>query len=328
MFSGRKIIAIIGRLCHEDVMHLRTLQMTLSLAVLTAWSFSLQAEERLQVVASIAPLASIAQQVAGDAAEVKVLLPPGTGPHDFALSPADLKTINSADLILMNGLGLDDWLGKAVRSGQGTGNRLVVLAEGLGTVERARHAREEGHAHDGHGHAHQEGVNPHVWLNPIHAIEMTRRTAAALVKRDTVNAGTYRRNAEAFVQKLEALDQELAESLKPYAGAPLITFHDAFPHFAERYGLRVVAVFEEFPGKEPSPKYLRRLREVIKKENVRVLFAEPQFSSRMMRSIASDLDVEIATMDPMDTGDPAPDLYERVMRANLKALLSAFHGRH
>ena len=106
----------------------------------------------------------------------------------------------------------------------------------------------------------------------------------------------------------------------------MITFHDTFPYFARDYGFNVVATFEEFPGKEPSPRTIAQLRKIISAGNVSALFSEPQYSPKAMQVIGKEFNVPVVQLDPMETGDGLKDFYERVTRKNLDALVAAFHG--
>jgi ABC-type Zn uptake system ZnuABC Zn-binding protein ZnuA len=178
------------------------------------------------------------------------------------------------------------------------------------------HDGEDG-GEDGHG-----GVDPHIWLDPRFAVIQVRNIAEGLAAHDPENAEFYRRNAEAYVRSLEALDAEIARDTAAFTKKDFVAFHPAFSYFARRYGLNQAAVIEEFPGQEPSPRYVAGVMRTIRDLGVTAIFAEPQFSPRIVEVIARDLDIDVRVLDPIETGDPDKDSYLRLMRANLEALRS------
>ncbi|MGI8965584.1 MAG: metal ABC transporter substrate-binding protein, partial [Limisphaerales bacterium] len=142
----------------------------------------------------------------------------------------------------------------------------------------------------------------------------------ALQKIDPVNASRFATNAAQFIARLKKLEMEIAEGLLPLKHKPFITYHDAFPYFVRRYGLNLTGVVEPIPDQEPSTKYLSILLREAREKKVKVLFAEPQFSSRSMMQIAADLKIPVAELDPLETGSLALDAYENGMRKNLRTL--------
>jgi zinc/manganese transport system substrate-binding protein len=146
----------------------------------------------------------------------------------------------------------------------------------------------------------------------------------ALQKADPANAGRYASNAVAYVERLHKLDREIAEALARYKGAPIVTYHDAFPYFAQRYGLEVVGVIEPVPDVDPTPRELSDLRKRMRERNVRVVFVEKDSSSRLAERMRDDLRVKLAPLDPLESGDLSAEAYENGMRRNLETLKKAF----
>jgi zinc transport system substrate-binding protein len=144
-----------------------------------------------------------------------------------------------------------------------------------------------------------------------------------LKKRDPANAAAYERNAVEAVARLQKLDEDIRAVTAPLHSKRLLTFHGAFENFARRYGFEIVAVVEEFPGKEPTPRHLRELRDIVKAKQVNVIFSEPLANARTVESLARELGVQVAFLDPLETGGPSARLYETVMRKNLETLRSA-----
>jgi zinc transport system substrate-binding protein len=295
------------------------------LAVLVLWLFPvLDCHARMAILTTFAPVDCFTSNVAGDAADVSVLVPPNAGPHDYSFSPADVQKIAKADVLVMNGAGLESWLQRGIRSA-GKKNLLVVdtsagikLITGL-DVRPLPGVHSEPDPDAG-------GPNPHIWLSPINAIKQVENIRDALASRDPANAETYRANADAYIRRLNNLDAQIRRATASFPNKNLITFHDTFPYFARDYGFHVVATFEEFPGQEPSPRTIEQLRKIIAAGNVSALFSEPQYSPKAMQIIGKEFKVPVVQLDPMETGDGSKDFYERVTQKNLDALVAAFHG--
>jgi len=289
--------------------------------------------EKPRVLCSIAPLASWAINVAGDSAIVETLLPADVGPHDFQFRPRDLRRIQAAQLIVINGLGIEDWLDKPLKANASQlEKKLVRTSEGLKAeliyevpqlVLDPKRSKKEAHSHArgaGDGHDHGESANPHFWLDPVLARHGVSNILQGLVRVDPANGEVYRRNAAAYITRLEALDRELQAAVAVLPNKAIVTFHDAFPYFTRRYGLELVGVIEEVPGVEPSPKYLSELLKVVRARKVKALFTEPQFSPRLASRLAKDLGVVVAELDVMETGRVTPEFYETAIRKNLTSL--------
>jgi zinc transport system substrate-binding protein len=257
--------------------------------------------KKLNVLTTFAPISSLTKNIAGDAAEVEQLLPPDAEPHHFALSPSDLKKIAKADVLVENGLGAEDWVERALKGSRAT---RIIASKGIKT----------------------DDGNPHVWLDPVLAIAQVENIATGLAERDPANAAVYKRNAAAYIEKLKALDKEIRAVADQLPDKRLMTSHGAFHYFAKRYQFEVVGVFEEFPGREPSPKALRSLRDTIAKNKVKVLFTEPGQPRRVLRNLSKELALPVVEIDPMEYGRPDAALYEKVMRSNLRNLKEALGG--
>lgn len=251
-----------------------------------------------------------------------MLLPPNTGPHDFALAPSDLRKIAGADVIVENGFGLESWLDHAVQSGLKQGALRIVAAKGITPLENPPEL-SAGEQKQPDAEGEETGPNPHVWLDPILAIKETENIRDGLMARDSANADAYLANANVFITRLRNLDDEIGRATVTLPNKRMLTFHDSFPYFAARYQFEIVGTVEAFPGREPTPRYLQKLREIIASKNVRVLFSEPQYSPQILRSLSEDLKLPIVVIDPMETGDPSAEYYEDVMRKNLKSLTDA-----
>lgn len=282
-----------------------------------------------KVMTTFLPITLFTRAVAGDCAEVTALIPPNTGPHDFQSKPGDLAALREARVLVKNGLGMEAFLEKLVSS---SGNsQLVVIdsSRGIATIdspEEPGHTEAEHGKEQGHGHAHGE-VNPHIWLDPLRAVQQVENIRDGLVKADPSCAEGYRRNAEAFTTQLRALNTELAGQLKPFQGKTFVAFHDFAPYFAERFGLKAEFMVD-VPEINPSPADLQRVSEIVERTQLRALLTEPQEGNRSFNALARDLGVKISVFDPMETASEQasrdPGTYLSVMRRNVADLRQAF----
>jgi ABC-type Zn uptake system ZnuABC Zn-binding protein ZnuA len=279
---------------------------------------------KLAVLTSFAPIHSLALNVAGDAADVSVLIPPGTGPHDYSFSPSDMTKISRADVLIVNGVGLENWLDKGVKTAGKKILQIIDTSHGVDLITGLEIRTLAGVKSEPDPDA--GAANPHIWLSARNAITQVKNIRDGLVASDPENAQTYTENAEAYIRRLAALDKDIMGVTSHLSNKTLITFHDTFPYFARDYGFTVAATFEEFPGKEPSPKAIKQLRETIESAHVVALFSEPQYSAKAMQVFAREFKIPVVQLDPMETGDGGKDFYERVMRKNLETLAAAFHG--
>jgi zinc/manganese transport system substrate-binding protein len=280
------------------------------------------------VVTTFLPITLFTRAVAGDCATVTALIPPSIGPHDFQSSPDAVTALGRADVLVKNGLGMEGFLDKLVRAAENPDLVVIDSSASVATLESPAHG-EQGHSH-GHSHSHSHGpVNPHIWLDPLRAVQQVESIRDGLVAADPSCADGYRRNAEATIAELRQLNDAIAERLRPYAGKTFVAFHDVAPYFAERYGLKAEFLVD-VPEMNPSPADLRRVAERVQASQLQALLSEPQAGARSFNTLATDLGIRISVFDPLETGseDQArnPATYFEVMRRNVDTLLGVFGG--
>lgn len=265
---------------------------------------------RLRVVTSISVLKDMAQEVGGDRVEVTSLIPAGADVHTFQLVPKDLVSVKDADIVIFNGLNLEAPVEDAVMNVVDSETVVVMLAEGLEEL-----ALEAGYEHDSDG-------NPHLWLDPIIAMEYIKLISSTFQDADSLGAPTYRDNAARYTTELESLNLELSGLIGsiPENRRKLVTFHDAFPYFASRYGLELVGVVIESPGREPSAKELDELLQQIRDTGVSAVYTEPQFNARILELLASDAGIQVLTLYS-DALDDVAGSYVEMMRFNTQQLV-------
>jgi ABC-type Zn uptake system ZnuABC Zn-binding protein ZnuA len=284
------------------------------IACMLAFAPSAGAADPLRVLTSFLPMEIFTRNVVGDAPGVTVvsMLPASMGcPHDYALTPGDMKKIASADLFVVNGYGMEEFLGEPVLRA----NPKIRIAET---------ARAVPPIHGRHGHG---DVNPHTWVSPRNAILQVREIEKALSTARPASAGAFRRNADAYISRLSALAEEFETAAKTFRRRNIVTFHNVFDYLARDLGLTVVGEIETAPGQEPSAGEIRNLSRTIREKKVPVVFSEPQYSPKLAEALAKEAGVPVRVLDPVSTGSPAPTAYEDAMRRNLSTLKEALSAR-
>jgi zinc transport system substrate-binding protein len=262
-----------------------------------------------KIVTTILPLYCFASGVAGDLAPVDNLLPGNASGHDYQLSTQDARKLHNADIVIATGLGLEDSLLRGKLKAPA-----VKAAAGIDPIR--------GHVHEDHRHG--DDTNPHFWHDPVLAAHAVTNILQALQKADPENANGYALNAAACVARMHKLDQEIAALLAPYRGRTLVTYHDAFPYFARRYGLQIAGVVQEVADVEPTARHLSELRALIRDKKIGVIFMEIGSEARRVKQLAADLGVKISTLDPLESGPLSSTAYEEGMRRNAESIRKAF----
>ena len=242
-----------------------------------------------------------------DGVEVHNMTKPQTGClHDYQLMTEDMKTLENADAFVINGAGMEDFMDK-----------VTVQQKNLKVIDASRGIKL---IHD------EEGDNPHVWLSVTDAIQQVRNIADQLKKADPAHADAYEKNAAAYIEKLTSLKTEMHAALDNVPHKDIVTFHEAFPYFAEEFHLNIIGVVEREPGTEPTPTELQETIEQVKGLSAKVLFTEPQYSPAAAETIARETGAKIYTLDPVVTGEATPaakDAYLDTMRKNMNTLKEA-----
>jgi ABC-type Zn uptake system ZnuABC Zn-binding protein ZnuA len=266
---------------------------------------------RLQVVATTTVLADLVRNVAGDGVDVRSIVPAGGEPHTFDPTPSDVARIGSADLVIANGLGLDDWVAELVADAGATAP-VVHLGEDLEGVAY-RHAEEDhgdgGDEGEEDEHGHEEGTDPHLWLNVAYAGRYVERIRDALSSVDPDHADAYAANATTYLAELATLDDEVRDLFAdvPTANRRVVSYHEAFGYFADAYGLEVVATVTDAPGQDPSAGDVAALIDEVRATGVRAILAEAQFPTELAERIAEETGIVVVTDLYSDSLGPPPD---------------------
>jgi ABC-type Zn uptake system ZnuABC Zn-binding protein ZnuA len=272
---------------------------------------------KLQVLATFLPIHAHAAAIAGDRAVVESLIAGNIGPHDFSPCPRDMQRIAQADVLVLNGAGMEPWLDDLIQQAAKKNLRKVDLSSGIELLTDQQ-------ALDGEPHHHASEPNPHLWLDPVIAIQQVETLRDALIAADPDGSAIYQQNTANYIAKLLLLDADYQRILGPLPFKKLITFHDAFPYLAKRYGLETIGYLSQFPERDPSPAELAALINSIREKQVKVLFAEASYESALLRRIATDTGARFSMLDTLEVGALGPEAYLTGMRKNLEALRVAF----
>lgn len=268
-----------------------------------------KAEGGFRIVTSFYPMYIDAINITRgvDGVTVTNMTKPQTGClHDYQLTTEDMKTLEKADAFIVNGAGMENFLDKVIKAQKGL--TVIDASRGIPLLE------EEGEK------------NPHVWLSISRDIEQVKNIAEQLEEADPAHADAYAANAKAYIEKLTSLQAKMHASLDNVPHKEIVTFHEAFPYFAEEFGLKIIGVIEREPGSEPTPEELEQTIAQVKQLPVKVLFTEPQYSPSAAETIARETGAKIYELDPVVTGEATPaamDAYLDAMRKNMEVLQQA-----
>lgn len=273
----------------------------------------------IAVLASFYPLQYVAEQVGGDLVSVDTLTPPGAEPHDLELSPAQVDEVGRADLVVY----LSEFQAAVDDAVDANPPAHVVDAAQDTELHAAEHAEdgEEEHAEDdGHEHG---SLDPHFWLDPTRLPAVADDVAAQLATIDPDHADEFRANAEAFAQTMADLDAEYSTGLASCESRTIVTTHEAFSYLAERYDLEQVGISGVDPEGEPSPARLAEVGKVVQDEGVSTIFFETLASPKVAETLADELGVDTAVLDPLEGLTDDTQDYVSVAQANLETLRTA-----
>ena len=264
----------------------------------------------IQVVTTTTVFADIVRSVGGSRADVHSIIPPGVGPEDYEPKPDDARLLADAQLIVSNGVGLDDFLNRLLESGSGGKTPRLVLGEGIDPILV------------------DAEPNPHFWLDPtLVKTGYLPKIVSALSALAPADATTFQANAAAYGTQLDALDAELKAKVEtiPVANRRLVTFHDAFPYFARHFGFELIGVVVANVGQEPNAAELAALVQKVRAAGVKAVFSEAQFNPKLAQTLADEAGIKtVVTTLYNDALGPAPaDSYPGMMRWNVDKIVEA-----
>lgn len=292
---------------------------------------------KIKVAVSIFPLYDVTRRIAGDRAEVLLILPAGKSEHDYDPTPKEIAALDGAKLGVGVGLDMDNWADNVLKSAGDP--KVLKVGEKVKTMpidvkpieaEEGEHHDEHEHEtgkgegtaehHEEHEHEHEVGApDPHVWLDPERMITIVQAIAAELTAADPAGKDTYAKNAETLIASFKDLDAKITARSKTWTKHTIVTFHGSMSYFARKYGVRIGAVVEPIAGKEPTAAYIAEVVEAIKKNKAAALFVEPQLDRAPGEMIAKEAKIALGELDPVG-GVAGRDSYEALLTWNTDQL--------
>lgn len=275
-------------------------------------------EKSLHILCTTFPLYQITRNITQgrDVVLVDLLLPAQLGcPHDYALTPKDMQLLARAEILVVNGLGLEEFLSAPLEK-MNSAISIIDSSKGVDDLIIDSAGVEPGHDADA------QAANPHLFASPRLAAQLTMHIASELSRIDPQGRELYRENSFAYAAKMVRLDQEIGTLGKSLTNKRIITQHGVFDYLARDMGLEVVGVVEAHAGQEPSASEMLDLIKTAKVKGAGAIFSEPQYPARVVATIAKEAGIPFATLDPVATGpdDAGLDYYEKVMIKNMQTL--------
>lgn len=279
---------------------------------------------RLKLLASFYPIAIMALNITDgvEGVAVESMAQQQTGClHDFQMTTADMKKAETANAFLINGAGMEGFLDKI--SDQLPELPVIDSSTGIPLI-----ASGEDHHHDGgEGHDHdQEDYNPHLWVSITNCMEQVRNLSEGIIALDPEHEAEYRENTETYLEKLSALRDKMHSALDHVKNKDIITFHEAFPYFAEEFGLHIAAVINREPDSQPSAKELADTIRLVRETGVKALFVEPLYPETSADIIAAETSAQVYVLDPAVSGEWDKNAYLTAMESNLQVLAQALNS--
>lgn len=270
-------------------------------------------DNRLKVAVSIVPQKTFVEKIAGDLAEVTVMIPPGNSPANYQPTPKEMKDFSDAQLYFAIGVPAEEANIRPKISELNENMKVVNLAEKVAEVYPDRFFQAENEEeHEGNAkeetekeHEHQ-GRDPHIWLSPKRVIVMVEEMRDALIQLDSENKSVYEENAQNYIQELETLDKEIQKTLQGVDSPSFIIYHPSFGYFAEDYGLNMVAIEEN--GKTATAQGIKEVVDFANEKEIKVIFYQEEFDSNQAETVAKEIGGETLKVAPL-----APNYIENMM---------------
>lgn len=263
----------------------------------------------LRVLTSISTFNSFVTGVGGAHVVVDSLVPVGVSPEDYQPTPDDIARLHDAQILVENGVGLEAWLARTIDNARNPQLRIIVESAGLPV----------------------KGNNPHLWMDPVLARAYVRKVRDVLIATDPANRADYMTGAARYEASLRKLQTDIAARIDtiPPQSRVVIVFHNAWQYYDDRFGLRTIGVLELSPGQEPNPQYISQLITLAKSNHVRAVFAEPEYSPKLVDALAESAGISTVEnlYDDSLGSDPRVRSYEDMLRYDTATIVHALGGR-
>lgn len=280
------------------------------LTALASATLIFSAATHANILTSVKPLGFIASSVANGVTDTDVLVPAGASPHDYSLKPSDVEKLKKADIVLWIGEDVDAFLEKSLTN---LDYKRVLTISDFTEIEpflgkSAHHHHDEhehvhNHEHENHEHEHAEAekleTNWHIWTSPEISKAVAQRLAQKLIKQYPEKQALIEQNLASFQRTLDEQNAKIKTQLIPFKDKGFFVFHDAYGYFNDAYGLKQMGAFTINPLVTPGAKTLAHIKEEIEEHRVNCLFAEPQFTPKVIESLAKGTRVNVGQLDPL-----------------------------
>lgn len=267
--------------------------------------------QKIVALASFYPLYEFTKEVGKDKVDVWLLVPPGIEPHDWEPSIQELKRIQQADIIIINGMGFEKWFEDIKKFN----SNIPIIDSSIGINIIKEINIDNSHLDD-------SLTDPHIWLNPSMAKIQVKNIADGLIELDQDNRSYYQKNLENYIKKLDALDSKIRKELSN-CSKDFVAFHNAFTYFAKEYGLNQHTIVLNEPHGEPTSKTLEKIINLAKEMEIKIIFTEEGVDKRTSEVIAKELNGKILTLSPLEISETNTNYIEKMEEnlANLKEAL-------
>ncbi len=275
--------------------------------------------EEETIITSIYPYELMVRQMTGGQIKVQTLIPQGASPHTWSPNPSDLQALESATLILTNGMGLETNLAKAFTK---HARKHIEIAE-LINPELLKQA-EDDHHHHHHGEEEADhDFDPHLWTSPEILINIANSLSTALITAFPNKTEVIKNNTITLIRDLMQVDKEIKQERSSLVKPALVTYHNSFFYFTERYDIDYVGFVQASPGQEPNPKELNDLGRKIRSHKIKSIFIEPQMNPKSAEVLAKEFGLKLLTLDPLGNTLNVSTISE-LIRANWEIMKSGF----
>ncbi len=248
-------------------------------------------EDKIKVYASFYPVYFAAEQIGGNRIELYSIIPNGSEPHDYEPSMREIADVESGDIFIYNGVGMEPWAEKLSSNLEKKGIKTLNLSQYVDLIKV-----EEDDDHDDHHHG---LYDPHIWLDPINMDKMAHEIMLEFANLDEANENFYKKNYEDFSKRLKDLDLAYSSELEKKNKDTILVSHQAFGYLTRRYGLKQVSVTGITPHEEPSPRTLAKLLDTIKKDDFEFIFLETLASPKVVELLAKEGNLKILELNPI-----------------------------
>jgi zinc transport system substrate-binding protein len=255
---------------------------------------------KIKVAATIFPLYDAISEIGKDKVDAVLIIPPASDPHNFSITPQDIKKLQGVKLIFENDINLENWMDDLLQNLKGA--KLINTSEAI--MDNV------------------ENDNPHVWLNPDYFIAQCAAIKESLSEADPVNSSYYEANFKTYTETIESEAMKLRMEISALQVKKIVSFHDAFPYLAKYFGLQIAGSLEETPGASPTPQKIKEIEDIITQNHIKAAFKEPQQSTDIMNAIVEDTHIKVYVLDPIG-GTNSRNSYLQTMQYNINTIIEA-----